>query len=275
MPYQYRVNRYGLGYWRPTGYGRRSGFKTRRVPQFARTSSRPYFSRNITRRYGTRGLKGLVRAAVEQKYHDQALGGADGYAIPNTAWLAGISTDIDQGTTDVTRIGDKLTLNSIQIRGRIDCTDADPNAQYDINTLRLIVFKWYDDATPTWGTLMSTTDSDGPISGQFAPHLHYNHDYKAKRKILLDKTWTVSQGMAVAYNGSAIVPGLYPNSNSRVIINEYIDMKRMKERDRAVNFYGGTNEGNGHIYVAAVTESPVATKSCKLWLFFRTNYTDV
>lgn len=222
---------------------------------------------------GGRGVKGVLRRAAEQKYMDITLGGDNGVVTPNSGAVVNVTENIEQGSGKSARVGDKITLSSIEIRGRVDATVANPSIQNDIGTVRIVVFKWYDDDAPTWQDLFNVTDINGAISGQFAPHLPFNHDKKVKRKVLYDKICTVSQAMAVVWDGSKILPGLYPNSNARCLINGYIDMKRRGDRVRDVHYIADGTAAVGHIYVAYASEA--ATNTVRLYLNIRANYTDV
>ncbi|AUM61879.1 putative capsid [uncultured virus] len=280
MSYALRTNRYGLSYWKPVNplYSGGGGYATRRVPGFYRTPSRSVYTRRLRRGLYRGGrsansVKGLLRKAAEQKYMDITIGADNGNITPNSGVIFGITENIVQNTSKSGRVGDKVTLTSLELRGRVDCTIASPNLQNDIGTVRLVVFKWYDDAAPTWADIFDVQDVDGAISGQFAPHLPFNHDKKVKRKVLFDKICTVSQALAVIWTGSGTQTGQYPNTNSRCLINNFIDLKRKGDRVRDVHFSADGASAVGHIYVAFCSEAP--TNTMRLYLHVRTNYTDV
>ena len=57
----------------------------------------------------------------------------------------------------------------------------------------MVVIKWYDDSTPTYADVFETVDyTNDPL----VPLMHapFNSDRKVKRKVLLDKTYTVNRG---------------------------------------------------------------------------------
>ena len=80
----------------------------------------------------------------------------------------------------------------------------------------MVVIKWYDDSTPTYADVFETVDyTNDPL----VPLMHapFNSDRKVKRKVLLDKTYTVNRGLAAVWNGATIVSSTYPELGTRLL----------------------------------------------------------
>ena len=91
---------------------------------------------------------------------DITIGADNGNITLTQGVIFGITENIVQNTSKCGRVGDKVTLTSLELRGRVDYTIASPNLQNDIGTVRLVVFKWYDDAAPTWADIFDVQDID-------------------------------------------------------------------------------------------------------------------
>ena len=93
----------------------------------------------------------------------------------------------------------------------------------------MVVIKWYDDSTPTYADVFETVDyTNDPL----VPLMHapFNSDRKVKRKVLLDKTYTVNRGLAAVWNGATIVSSTYPELGTRVCFTHFIDLKKKETR---------------------------------------------
>lgn len=97
-------------------------------------------------------------------------------------------TSIPQGTTDTTRVGDRIRV--LSLRGRISINlPVAPFETYDIyNRLRFVIIQW------KFGTFSSLPASiDGAFqAGSFGWNQLYSHDYRHQFRVLLDKTVTLN-----------------------------------------------------------------------------------
>jgi len=250
-------------------YGARVGQTTRATPRIYR---RPASSLRIPRRIGYsrgRSLKNKILNMQEKKYFDSA-----STANPdNNGHIVSI-TDIPQGVTDITRVGDKLVVNSIELGYMLykdPGTIVDSEWSFLIMNVRIIVFVWYDDTNPTVGNIlqMGRTGADA-WQNVLSP---FEHDKKVKRKILYDKMHTVAPGMV--YNPELV--NYISQGRANVMKRIFIDLKSKNIAKRTINFEAGGTVGVNKIYVLILAENPstvsgpVKTNSV---LYTRVNFVD-
>jgi len=221
MPRRYQNSRYG-GYTRPAGqntgvYRRPSTF-------------RGYRRRGLTRS----GVKRVVRSMAEHKYWDKTDTGAGTSFNTNGPVLL---TGIPQGTTDSTRVGDKLQITSMQFT-------------FDLFTVshaacgvaaRIIVFQWYDDGTPTAASILQ--DVTNPLISPF------DHDLKVKRRIVMDKTiGPINDIVTVDYQSfdSGMVL-----QNNHIIRKFYVDLTKKRAKQTVLHFQAASTVAEGHYYLMA------------------------
>lgn len=257
MPGYYRYNR---------RYGARVGPTTRRFPGYYRrpttTYLSPTFRRRIGGRYGvttTKRILNVINQYAEKKYYDIINTSAGPLAWSDGGNIFDI-TSIPQGTTDITRIGDKIMLNSIEIRYMLQSTFSANPTIYD-QFYRLILFKWYDDSGPTTEDILETSATAiGIISV-------YDHDRKPKRKILLDEMVSAT-----------ITKEFTTFRNTAIHKNFFVDLKKRSRRIREVAFEASTVNGIGKIYMLIISNIPLASipGNGMTWrIYTRLNYTDV
>lgn len=256
----------------PRRYGPGVGYTTRRVPGYFRTPSRGVYTRRLRGRYSGGGsIKAQLRRLAEQKF---AVTQESGTPVNASAQVYGLTTDIEPGSDAHTRVGDKITLNSIELRGRVTINDTDPAASVSLATLRLVVFKWYDDAQPVYSDIFEVDDTNGTTLVP-AVHAPFNSDRKVKRKVLLDKLYTVHRGVTSVFNTATnqIISLLTAEMGTRVCFNHFIDLKKKGDRVRNVNYGAGSTDGVGNIYLVTISDAnangPVLAFNAKA------NYTDV
>lgn len=141
-------------------------------------------------------VKRIVNVGRELKFHQT---GTSSGSTSSTFGIAPLS-DISQGTTDTTRIGDRITLKSMQLRITFvgsETTAVLPADNY--NQFRFIVFQWKDrvSGNPAVADLLL----NGP-SGAVDIWSMLNHDNRQNYNILLDKTITCVNNSSTA----AVVP---------------------------------------------------------------------
>ena len=105
--------------------------------------------------------------------------------ITKDGLMTPIST-VAQGVGVTDRIGDKVTGSSIEIKLTIFHPTGSSNAD-DYFQLRMIIFVWKDDTSPTKSAIMAPF-SGLPSGFDFPTNIFYNGDQKVKRKVLLDTT---------------------------------------------------------------------------------------
>ena len=251
-------------------YGTGAGYSAGRVLGYSGASTGGY-SRRLRGRYGRGGgVKAQLRRLAEQKYNVVQY---TALPVTVTPQVYPLTDQITDGTTARQRIGDKITVSSIELRGRISIDTVDPTYP-NLASVRMVVVKWYDDSTPTYAEVFETIDwDDNPIDPLM--HAPYNSDLKVKRKVLLDKVYTLNRGVAAVYNSNTntIVSSLYPEPNTRATFNCYIDLKKKGDKVRNINYGAGSTDGVGNFFVLVISDvnanGPVISFNSKV------NFTDV
>lgn len=164
-------------------------------------------------------------------------------------------TEVTQGTTDFQRVGDKLTMNSLELRFAYFMTGLASGI-----ILRVILFQWFDDTMP------AITDVIETAAPTYQLYSGFTHDLKLKRKILMDKLI------------SPITNVVAGPQNTVKIYKKYFNLRRL--RNRVINFQGGTVTGINHIYMAIVCRDPssslIASPSTLSFIFqSRLNFIDM
>lgn len=184
-------------------------------------------------------VKKLVRKEVETKYYDDYTSWS-GTAIDWTGSLVRLTT-IAQGTTDITRVGDKLTLRAVRIKLNFVAADA-------TQCMRLIVFQWYPNTTlvtPTTANILNVVGSPQGVNSM------YIHDYDNQFKVLYDRRIAMVLGQNNDYKAISInVP--------------------LKFAKKTINFTAASTAGSNHIYIMAISDSgavghPSITMYSRVW----------
>lgn len=113
-----------------------------------------------------------LRRNEEPKHFDVLSSGTAGIAGSSMLYLSSMA----QGTTDITRVGDQVTLKHIEARWDAIYSDA-------TNFMRLVVFQWVGDAVSDVPAISSVLES---TPYYLSP---YNWDQRRKFRILHDETW--------------------------------------------------------------------------------------
>lgn len=185
-------------------------------------------------------IKKAIEKSKEGKYVDRKLVTA---AALTTAGLVSKLSLIPQGTTDVTRIGDAVTLTGVELR--VDGSSAAAGSA-DTSIVRYVVFQWKADDTtaPIVGDILDLSVSTAPYT---AP---YNHDKKSQYKIIDDFRIAVS----------ATGPDTYQS------VRKYFGRRMLKD----VRFLAAGNNGYNHVYIISVANNTVVANSIDT----RVEYTD-
>lgn len=196
---------------------------------------------------------------AEQKYYDRQFG------YTNFDWVDTGSiidlTSVPQGAGDTQRIGDKLLISSLEIRMHYGKDSTTTGPTVTDQHYRIIVFKWLDDTTPTADNILDTT------SNAFAVISAYDHDRKVKRKVLLDKSFSVT-----------INAPLFSLQNTGATMSFYIDLKRRSLNMRKVHYENASTAGVGKLYMLLISNTPlpITTTNYPVAWFMSTrlNFTD-
>lgn len=157
--------------------------------------------------------------------------------------FGGIS-DIFVGTTDTTRIGDKLRMKALRMRYSWEVSDT-------FNRCRLIVFQWTQNTAsilPAVGDILENAGSS--TTGVFSP---YRHDTGSNYRILYDSMMHVD------------------TDDPQKFRNVSIPLRRCKTR--RISYVGGSAEGTGKLFLLVITDSS-AVSHPTFKAYARLTYTD-
>lgn len=179
-------------------------------------------------------IEEFIQDLAEEKYHDTRQSSilTDSYYLITIP----VCTAVPQGNTGITRIGDKILLNSITYKF-IVTPRTPPGASIKFWLHRLLIFKWYDDTSPLWNDILGYVG----LSMENVVQSPYEHDKKVKWKVLVDETVATGFGQ-YSGNTSSTSEG-FP-----LVFDGYIDLKRCYRKVREVGFQGGSTSAYGHIF---------------------------
>ena len=220
-------------------YGARVGYTTRRFPGRFRTPTRMVGGRRF-RRLNRRGLQNFVLNLNEKKFYDEFVTVTDA----NKDGAMFCLTDIPQGSSVITRVGDKVVMRNLIVRGRIfyDWTDTTHRTSYGPEVrVRILIFIWKDDTDPDVDDLVDSSTSFFPID---ACSFMLDHDRKVKRKLLWDHTYDIKND---AFGVSSYNP-VY-GTGSAADVKTYIDLSRIPLPLRTINFAASTLTGVNKIWM--------------------------
>ena len=146
-------------------YGARVGYTTRRFPGRFRAPARMVGGRRF-RRFNRRGLQNFVLNLNEKKFCDEFVTVTDANRDGSMFCL----TEVVPGTSVTSRVGDKIVMRNLIVRGRIfyDWTDTVNRGSYGSSVrVRILIFIWKDDTDPEPGDLV-----DSSISTFSSPSCH-------------------------------------------------------------------------------------------------------
>lgn len=159
-----------------------------------------------------------ISSRAEKKYYDRAL---TGQAYDWAGSIVSL-TNIPQGDTDVTRDGDQVYLRSIRMSGDIVIGDT-------TNVARLIIFQWYQDATPAYTDVLSSV-YQGTVNAVNSP---YHHDGRRQFRVLYDKRFVM-------------------DSDDGIVL---FDTGYLRPAKRKINFNAGGTDGENEIFMLALSDS--------------------
>lgn len=208
---------------------------------------------------------------AERKYWltTGAYSSLDGSGLTNAGTMLQV-TAVQQGTEDVTRIGDKVTGSSLEFR-LINYTP-ETVATDGTFMLRVTIFVWKDDTIPTQLDLYGNTGFAGIFSVQ--PGLWpYNHDKKIKRKILFDRTI-----VSTNYIKNATTTTQNPGSGSANPYKFYqvvIPLTKIGSLNKIHYVTGVSTTGVNNIWVALTSNIGASANSWETAVIAKYNFIDM
>jgi len=226
-----------------------------------------YKRTKLSRKYGASAkksattLQAVVRRAVAQSISKNietkhsCYSNTDGQEIfhNNFITLNDRLLYTSQGTSDPdttytnNRIGDKISWNSLTIRGSIVGAD-------DWNVVRIMLVQWKEDdqSDPiTFGNVLEDTTRPWKSA--------YNHDYGFKFSVLYDRRFRVANNTAGQGNN---------------LVNFMIRKKpRGRFMARTIKYVGSTVYGRGKLFLMMVTDSTAGSHP-SIDYYSRLSYTD-
>lgn len=209
----YRGRRYasGVGYRR-----RRYGYS-----RAARRGVRPSTVKKI--------VKKEIAKDIEYKRIDTSLLGNVALDFSNTQVYD--ITQIGQGVTDITRVGDKLKIVGLNMKLRMSAGDA-------TNSMRIVIVQWRDwtTAIPAWSDLLEYTPS---AQGFFGP---FKKGSAGKFKVLWDKTFHLIIG------ADSQVQSIDVNINKGFEVTKYFPTSTTNSKGKLLFFFISDSSVPTHPY---------------------------
>lgn len=181
-----------------------------------------------------KSVKTALNKNIELKYRDVN----SVLSVDYTGYFYDLSTYITQGITDSTRVGDKLTMRSLELNYNI--TNGDTT-----NQVRVIVLRLKSLAS----SLTALTQILTNTSSVYAPLSTYLHDSRSQFVIHYDKLHTV---------------------------DTYNPIKAFKTKIKMTSkteYNGAGTDGYHHIFLLAISDSGAVTHPSLTW-YTRMNYVD-
>lgn len=213
--------------------------------------SRPRKARLLGKPKRTRLFKKIVNRAIkyagESKYLNTLVGTT---YIDYNGTLQCLSL-VPQGSTDVTRIGDKLMPTSLDICGHFVLPQTLANRPYSF--VRMIIFRWLQDTDDTNPTVSDIVDYAGSDQVVLTSPVH---DKRPDFNILYD-------------SGPKMVSPLLTAGQTL-----HLNLKmRLKLAGKEISFVGASTSGRNHIYALFLADVP-ATYNPYVRMFSRLNFKD-
>jgi len=148
-------------------------------------------------------------------------------------------TAIAQGSTDTTRVGDRIRLDSLHFSFYFTAGDT-------TNLCRIVLFQWFPPSgsfAPVIGTNLFLTT--GSI---LAPISQYLVDFESNFRVLYDKLFYLST--TVTQSGTI----------------QHIDVRKFPQRN--LQYVAGGTSGSGHLYRLVISDSAAVPNPtiCSTWL---------
>lgn len=241
---------------------------------------------------GKRQIERVVRSIAEKKYNDLGKSFTNNVAA-RVSYTGNIYflNQIDQGQTDTTRIGDKVTGTSLQVNFMVVnpgyFNDTALNIKYiplKNYYLRIIIFIWKDDLAPTVNDIIDGGSPDEPRTAGILGFL--DHDRKVKRKVIMDEVFNLYCDTTSQVDGTSEPTLSMPYTGSykpNMFIRRAFDLTKLRGGLNVLNFVGSTNVDpvNG-IYMLLIsnthqdnTPTPAINDCWNVYGSFRYNFIDM
>nr|AOV86266.1 hypothetical capsid protein [uncultured virus] len=249
-------------------YGARVGYTTRRFPGRFRAPSRMAGGRRF-RRLNRRGLQNFVLNLNEKKFYDEFVTVTDANRDGSMFCL----TEVVPGTSVQSRVGDKIVMRNLTVRGRIfyDWSDTSNRGSYGLAVrVRILIFIWKDDTEPEPGDVVDSSISTFSID---ACSFMLDHDRKVKRKLLWDQTYDIKNDNQNYSNAFFAAPG----TGSAADVKAYIDLSRLPIPLRTINYAASNLAGVNKIWMlikADATPRPSSYSGPQVRINTRLSFTD-
>lgn len=151
----------------------------------------PYRRKNGNRRYRRRrpmnkkAVQAIARKEVDKRIENKVVfGNVQNNAFDNTGLTFSLTTSIAQGTTALTRIGDKISLQRYSFKGNLKL-----NASATSTSVRMLVLKVYE---PGYSPVVSDLFFyNGTAGYEITSPINYPES-KGRYAIMRDKTFTLT-----------------------------------------------------------------------------------
>lgn len=179
-----------------------------------------------------RQVRSIVNSNLEKKYFDTLLSGT----VSTTAQISKLTT-IPTGTTDSTRVGDKVKMLSLNLRFLFGAADA-------TNVCRFIIFQWHlnDGTAPVVTDILNNTG----VTDVFMAY--YNHDQGKNFTVLCDK---MIISCLNASNANVWFKWRHSFNRKRKLSDKFVK--------NTIKFIAAANTGMDHIYMLIVSDSSALT----------------
>lgn len=204
-------------------------------------------------------VENVLKKNTEYKQHSDGYSLAVVYGATAGASISHL-TNITQAITDTGRIGDEITLKSIQIRGVIYNNTGAASNPY--NFIRVIVFQYKSaDNIPTVDEYLQNSVVSGNTRSAFSAR---NQDYMGIYISLFDKVYKVEGGAANAANYG-------PTGN----ISQYIQFNvPLKYCTKKIQYEAATTLATNGIYLIVIGSSASVTNNPTQAFQWTVLYTD-
>lgn len=181
-------------------------------------------------------VKRMMSVRSELKYHSKTFNNQS-FGIGTGFYLVDL-TDVAQGQTDTTRIGDKATLSRIEYTYSLI-----PTLATQTNVVRIMFFQY----KPNDAAVLTSIDGivDNGPSGILDPWSPYDHDFKTDYTILSDKMYTM-------------------NPNGEMVKTQKTRYLPIKKARKDLTYVAGATFGGNHIYMAVWSNGLLGTNPVQI-----------
>jgi len=198
----------------------------------------------------TRGQKALVQKMIKSSLasHEEIkyyVFGFTATSVLNTGFVVPI-TQVTQGIAHNQRLGDRIRPVSLSLRFELVASANTLLAAADQwNSVRIIVFRWYDDSTPAFPVTNDILIAGTSTFRTLAP---YNRSESPRYKILSDKVYKLEN--TPVWNGAATLYEIGPGSTRNVEM-----MFNGKIINHLMEFENSAITGSNQVFLLAVSDS--------------------